>query len=464
MTRPPNDRDRELDALLRQPGERLSPPDGSWALVTKRARRRKWAKASLSIAAVIVVIAGAVPAIIAVRGNSNDQKLIESNPVHRTSTTPKTTPKVTPDTAASGTPSPSPTVTPTIVGTPTVPIVPTGPVAPPALDNFTPTSVSFVSQRSGWLWGATGRGGLGRVAHTMNAGQNWTTVGNTPAVLSTAPGGDGDWGIRFATGVTGYVFGTKQYVTTDTGATWTQFTVPNLASDDPVVDIEALAGKVWALACSQPACTSLTLYGTSNLDPTGFTAVPGLSSITGSGGSEIDAGSITLNGTAVYVSGGGRTLWTSRDGQSFTTEQLPCSSGTTATDPLSAWRTTGLAVLCSHDAGPNGQTSTAYRSSDGGLNWKPLHPAKPGGGFSLALSAALAGTVEVGTTNAASRAYTIDSGGSWSQHNTDKFRMSYVGFINRMQVVALPDPAQRKRGFLMSYDGGGTWTLTQFPR
>jgi hypothetical protein len=86
MTRPPNDRDRELDALLRQPGERLSPPDGSWALVTKRARRRKWAKASLSIAAVIVVIAGAVPAIIAVRGNSNDQKLIVSNPVVYTNT------------------------------------------------------------------------------------------------------------------------------------------------------------------------------------------------------------------------------------------------------------------------------------------------------------------------------------------------------------------------------------------
>ena len=207
-----------IEAMLREPADRLPPPDGAWTRVRRRAWRRKWAKAGIVVAAGLVITAGAVPAALAVRHTSNDQTLQVTN-------TP--TPGLGHHSTLFRPAPPSPSSTPTTArnGQP--------------LAGFTPISVSFVSQTVGWVWGSAGPAGPGVIAATTDGGHTWVRR-PAPPVTATDVAGSGDSGIRYANGQVGYVFGADTFMTLDAGLHWQRIRRPGR-----VVDLEAMNGRVW---------------------------------------------------------------------------------------------------------------------------------------------------------------------------------------------------------------------------
>jgi hypothetical protein len=426
--------DRDLDALLRQPTERLAPPDGSWELISRRARRRKWVKASVGVAAGVVVVAGAVPAVIAVRDTSNNQTLAVKSPTiaaHRSSATPAPVP---------------------VLSAPASPSAP----QPSSLAGFTPTSVSFVSQTAGWLWGSTSHFGPGIVAHTGDGGRDWSAL-PAPAIGSTDPAGDGDYGIRFADGATGYVFGSALFVTQDAGQDWRPVDLPGR-----VIDLETMNNRVWALVSTCTGCDSLHLYGATVDDPTHFAPVPGVPVLRGSADA-IDGmqGEIAVHNTSVFVMTGGASLWSSADGVSWQPQANPCPPGDDFADALSAWSSSGLVAVCGGEPSAGQEQKLAFESSDSGADWTAV-PAPPPNGYAAALSAGTARDVVLGTTHEAGGFVTINGGRSWALANTGAINLSFVGFISATRAVALPDPNDETAAFLTSDDAGRSWTVMRF--
>jgi hypothetical protein len=432
--------ERDLEALLRQPTERLAPPDGSWELVSRRARRRKWAIAGAGGAAVMVILAGAVPAVLAVRHNSNNQTLALKTPIiaaHRTS--------------GKQAPSPVQSTPPTIASSSAAVTAP-----PSNLAGFIPTSVSFVSQNVGWLWGARSHRGLGVVARSTDGGGTWSKV-TAPPVEATDPQGGGDFGIRFADGTTGFVFGTRLFVTKDAGARWTLVTLPG-----PVVDLEAMNQRIWALVRSCTSCRALTLYGTSVSDPAGLAPVPGVPALQAARDAiEGSVGSIAVNGTAVYVMVGRDPVWSSPDGVSWTSTASPCPAGSDFATAISAWSPTGVAAVCGAQPSAGQETKQVFESTDSTVSWSAL-PSPPPNGYPAALTAGTSADLILGTTHEAGGFFTSDAGAMWTATATNNVNLSFAGFISTSHVVALPDPNDSSPAFLSSIDAGQTWTVTRF--
>jgi photosystem II stability/assembly factor-like uncharacterized protein len=433
-----DDLDLDLDTLLRQPVERLSPPEGIWEQVSRRARRRRWAKAGLGVAASVVVVAGALPAVIAVRHDSSDQSLRVQEP------SGSRAPRPSPSHSTKATESPRPSAV-------TAPAVPTGPAG------FTPTSVSFVSQTVGWLWGSTTHFGHGVVAQTRDGGQTWSAVG-APPVDATDPGGSGDYGIRFANGELGYVYGTKLFLTADGGRRWAPVALPGR-----VVDLETMNHRVWALVRPCTSCATLRLYGASTLRPQRFRPVPGVPDITASRSSyDGEDGTIAVAHTAVYVMVGSSALWTSPDGMAWTHEPDPCTSSYGFADALSAWTSNGLVAVCGGQPSAGSEPKRVFESLDSGTDWSAL-PSPPTAGYPTSVSAGSAADVIVGLSRGPGYA-TNNAGRTWSSTRTRHANLSFAGYISDTRIVGVPSSDTMQRAFLSSDDAGRDWSLTAFPK
>jgi photosystem II stability/assembly factor-like uncharacterized protein len=433
--------ERDLDALLRQPGERLSPPDGSWEQISRRANRRKWAKASLATAAAVVVVAGAVPAVIAVRHNNSgggDQtvQILAS----KTMSPPSTH-------GSSPRPAPALPTTPALIHS-TVP-------------GFFPDSLSFISQTHAFAWGSIGGSKLGAIATTIDGGATWREL-PAPMVdngFDVSNGGGAQ--IRFASGKLGFVYGSQLWETQDRGNTWFQVRAPGY-----VDDLEAMHGRIWALV---QRGNLVRLYSATTADPTlqlvhaigAQRAVQGGAAIPGTA-------SIAVDGNSVDVLIGSSGFWSTPDGTNWTQLVDPCQSGpkgsNVQTSLVSASTDTALIAACGYNISTGAEDKLVHVSFNAGATWTLTKAQPADAGYLQTLAAGTQTDAILGTSRGGAQV-TYDGGATWTSDQPSGIDLSFVGFISDHHIVALADRSDETQGaFASSRDAGRHWVVTRFPK
>ncbi len=399
--------DRDLEALLRGNHDRLEPPTELWDSVRRRARRRRQGKAVVAISAAIVVIAGAIPAVIAVRGHSSNQPLNVAGSSKQT----------------------SPITEPTLKRGQSLL------TSPKTLNRLSPQTISFVSQTEGWVSGATRvTGGTinGGFGHTADGGAGWAAVPASPPPQGA---------VRFATSVVGFSFGPQYQVTRDGGKTWATLPTPG-----NIVDLETMKGRVWALVQSCEQCREPRLF-TATLDAPTLQRVSAVPPI----GSHDSA--LTLSGGSVVVTGG-EDLWVSTDGTTWREGINPCGPGPQS---FSAWSPTDLAAECTPVRG----VGSLFESNDGGLRWSDVANLPD---LTAATATLSAGTWDhlIITTGIGAPYVSFDHGQDWQRAATGNGPVTFAAYISTTHIVGIRDG--RHPAFLSSVDAGRHWTATPFAR
>src|SRR6516165_5338876 len=171
------DRHDDVDAWLSQRIEPLPPPPGTFDLIKRRARRRKYRKLAITAgtAAVIVAAAVTVPQVVNLPVRNPNPTAAPAAGVAGAGHSESA------QSAASGT-----------SGQASVSASSAGPVRPPVPGNFRPTSVTFVGARTGWVIGQALSPGhcatqfCTSIARTDDAGRTWAGV---PAPMAGAADG-----------------------------------------------------------------------------------------------------------------------------------------------------------------------------------------------------------------------------------------------------------------------------------
>src|SRR5690349_16437184 len=285
-----HDRHDDVDAWLNERIEPLSPPPGTFDLIKRRARRRKFRRLAItaSSAAVVVAAAVTVPQVV-------NLPILRENPTAGPATRAGQSTSTTPSAPASGASS--------VAVSSAQAVQKPAPVPP----NFQPTSVTFVSTRTGWVIGQAGSPGhcatqyCTSVARTTDAGRTWTGV---PAPLTGAPdGATGVGQLRFLNLSDGWAFGPGLFVTHTGGQTWTRVNTHG----QRVTSLETVGDRVYALwasctgtgAAYASNCSAFTLYSASAAGggwaPVG-PATTGLAS-----GAPGQAASLALTGSRGYL-------------------------------------------------------------------------------------------------------------------------------------------------------------------
>ena len=393
-----NDDRVDFDAVLRGRGEILAPPSGTWKTISRRALRRKRAKRTIAVAAGLVVIAGATPAVLAVRGSSDNQRLaIAAPPPHSASP------------ATIGGNSPNPVVHPT-------------------LDHLVPTSVSFVTQTEGWVSGVLrvpGGTGAGGLARTANAGTSWTIEIATPAPQGT---------VRFADSRQGLSFGDTYQATNDGGLTWRALPSPGYISD-----LETSNGVIWALVRSCVRCEKLRLFQATLTNP----ELVRVGSVKPIGNADP---AITLRGHAIYVTGG-EDMWSStNDGYSWSHPDNPCGGGSQA---FAAWSEQGLAAECTPARG----VGSLFQSMDAGRHWTNIANVPDVQAGVGTLSAASPDDLLI-TTGTGAPFVSHHHGNHWTRA-TVAGAVVFAAYISANHIVGIT--SGRLPAFVTSFDNGRTW-------
>src|SRR5690242_4537706 len=249
------DRHDDVDAWLNERIEPLSPPPGTFDLIKRRARRRKFRRLAItaSSAAVIVAAAVTVPQVV-------NLPILRENPTAGSAARAGQSTSATPSTQTTGASSTTASSAQRRVPNPAR--------VPP---NFQPTSVTFVSTRTGWVIGQAGSPGhcatqyCTSMARTTDAGRTWSGV---HAPLAGAPdGATGVGQLRFLNLSDGWAFGPGLFVTHTGGETWTPVNTHGLR----VTSLETVGDRVYALwaSCTGTGaayagnCSAFTLYSAS---------------------------------------------------------------------------------------------------------------------------------------------------------------------------------------------------------
>jgi hypothetical protein len=447
-------RDDDVDSWLSGRIDPLPPPPGTFELIKRRARHRKYRRLAITAGAAAVIVAAgvAVPQIVRL------SPLGPVNPSGHNSAVPSPGTTATgggaPESSSSARPAPSPS-------------------RPPVPPNFQPTSVTFVSTSIGWVIGQAGTPGhcatqyCTSVARTDNAGKTWFGV---PAPLTGAPdGATGVGGIRFLNGEDGWAFGPELFATHDAGHTWTRVNTGGLR----VTDLETVGDRAFAVFASctgsgpdfAAQCTKFTLYsspaGADDWTPVGAST----SGLTGPGGP--GSASIVLTGSRGYLLGPDGMLFSGPvDGTAWSpVARVPCAAGTAQPDGqptgalFGAIDATNLIIACTQPAaGPvGGEQKVIYSSADGGASWNHLATA-PTAGIASAVAASPSQTVVLGTDQGIDL---LGAGGSGWQQATlvtgaPAGGFQYVGMTTDLQGIALPVNATDGVVWF-TFDGGASW-------
>jgi photosystem II stability/assembly factor-like uncharacterized protein len=419
--------DRDLEELLRSRPEPLRPPPGRWETVRRRARRRRIIKLSATVLATVVVIGGGLtPLLLMNHDHASGQRLsIAAGPTTTTS--------------SSGTGNGRKAISPAPANA-----TPPATATEPALAGFHPQSVSFVSQQQGFLLGPTAASRTA-LATTTDAGRTWSR-------LATLPSSAKDAGVRFATPLIGFLFGSTYAVTTDGGRSWATQPSPGY-----ITDLETMDGHVYALVTPCARCRRVVLYAAT-------TAAPALRRVSGVPPLIGDAVSVSVYKNSAYlldtVKGGAGTVWSTIDGTRWTQQTSPC--GTTM-GLITQWSDSGVAAACDVRLfGVGKESKQVFVSTNGARAWTPLATPPTKVGYINSVSASSPDNVVVGDDQSGLDV-TIDGGKSWSLRGPSMSDgASFVGFISGTRVVALPQDAS-DRFFTTSYDAGLTWVTTPFP-
>ena len=472
------DRRDDLDAWLSERIDPLPPPPGTFELIKRRARRRKYRKLAITAgAAMIVAAAVTVPQVV---------NLHVLNP---SSGSAAAAGRASSATAAGGgraessaSARPSPSATPSSA--------PAAAAAVPA--NFRPTSVTFVGASTGWAIGQAGTPGqcatqyCTSVARTDDAGKTWSGV---PApVTGPADGATGVSQIRFLNLNDGWAFGPGLWATHNGGQTWTQIGTDGLR----VTDLETVGDRVFALFASctgsgaafAAACTSFTLYSAS-ASGGGNWAPVGASTSGLTDGAADEAASLVLTGGRGFLLAPGRELysgpvdgsgaWT---GVNSITPACPVGAAQADGQPagalFSAVNARELILACAASGaagsggsgesggsgspgGAGGQQKLIYSSLNGGASWIEIAQA-PTAGIGTSVAASPAETIVLGTNQGIDVLPAGDI--AWQSASLGASAppggFSYVGMTTDSQGIALPaDPASGTVWF--TFDGGLTW-------
>ena len=452
----PDRRDDDLDSWLNQRIDPLAPPPGTFDLIKRRARRRKYRKLAITAASAAVIVAAAVtvPQVVNLQVSPSPGAQAAAGQSAATSTSTSTGGGSAAASGAAAVPTPSAS-------------------AAPVPANFRPTSVTFVGTNTGWVIGQAGTPGqcatqyCTSVARTDNAGKTWTGV---PApVTGAANGATGVSQIRFLNLKDGWAFGPELFETRDAGHTWTQVDTNGLR----VTDLETVGNRVFAIFASCTGsgadfaadCTSFTLYsataGGGAWTPVGA-ATSGLTD-----GAASEAASLTLTSTRGFLLAPDGKLYAGPVDGSGTWQLVnaissSCPVGTPQPDGqpsgalLGAVSAKELILGCTTSTA-GGHKKLVFSSLNGGGSWIAMAVA-PTAGTATSIAASPSVSVVLATDQGidllpagdiswqpASLAAALPAGG-----------FSYVGMTTDQQGVALPaSPAAGTVWF--TFDGGKSW-------
>jgi hypothetical protein len=444
------DRRDDLDSWLHERIDPLPPPPGTFELIKRRARRRKYGRLAVGAAAAAVIVAAAVtvPTVV---------NLQVQHPATGVAAGNARTALATPSAAA-----------PSAASSSARQIFPPAPAPVPR--NFQPTSVTFIGIHTGWVIGQAGTPGhcatqyCTSMARTGDYGKTWAGV-HAP-VTGPADGATGVSQVRFLNTSDGWAFGPQLFATHDGGQTWSQVATSGLR----VTDLETVGDRAFALFASctgtgaafAAGCTSYTLYSSpassDDWTPVGSTT----SGLTGS------AASLVLTGTRGYLLAPDGMLYSGPVNGSAPWPQvkaIPCPVGT----PLGGGQPTGallaatgaanLVLVCASSSVPGAQQAKhVFTSADGGIVWQNA-AAAPDPGLATSVAATASGTDVLATT----RGIDVLLAGStaWQAATLNgpapDGGFGYAGMTTDTQGVALPaDP--RAGTVWFTFDGGKTWT------
>jgi photosystem II stability/assembly factor-like uncharacterized protein len=461
---------KSLEQTLRSRAESITPSAMAVPSLLRAARRpasrRRLALISLATAAAAVVVG-----LVATGGSGRANRISVLSP---SSTTPASTAP-----AATTTPRSAQTAPPSTASPPTSQ-VPAG---------FQPVSVTFVSQRTGWVLGAVpcSQGSCAAVAETRDGGMSWTSQGAPPVAL---PGGAGTGGaggpassagfIRFANLLDGWIVapaaqsasgGSLVWYTPDGGRTWSGIANPG-GANATVEDIEASDGVAHMVVLSQSG------VGGSGPGMVVFTTPVGQNAWTESpvsipvGGGPVPSAQLVLQGPSGWIVENDRTVVGGAElaGRAWTPWTPPCTK-INGPAVLAASSPSSLVALCFQWlwGGPPGTTPTEYlyTSSDGGANFTqagrvPFQDAtvtaasQPAGTPSTVVLAVSGG--RVGFLDS-----TFDGGRTWQLVYKTLGTVDFVGFTTAAQGVAIASAsASGPSEMLMTFDGGHNWAPVKF--
>ena len=456
------DRNDDVDAWLSQRIEPLPPPPGTFDLIKRRARRRKYRKLAITAgsAAVIVAAAVTVPQVVNLPVLNPKPTAAPAGAQSR-STVPSASSSASGNTSAAASSA-----------------VPAGPGPVPG--NFRPTSVTFVGTRTGWVIGQALTPGhcatqfCTSVARTDDAGKTWAGV---PAPMAgPADGASGLSQIRFLDLTNGWAYGPQLFATHTGGRTWAQVDTGGLR----VTALETVGDRVFAVWASctgdGPAyaagCTRFTLY---SAPATGGAWAPVGAPTTGlTNGTAREATELVLTGSRGYLLAPGGALYSGPvDGSGPWTRvsslAASCPVGPARADGqptgalLGAVNASDLLLACaSASSGTNPSVSTQqkfiYSSKNGGVSWEQMATA-PAAGVAYGLAASPSESVVLATNQGIDllpagevtwRTANLRGGGPAGG-------FGYIGMTTRDQGIALPaDPSAGTVWF--TFDGGQKWT------
>jgi hypothetical protein len=458
------DRHDDVDAWLSERIEPLPPPPGTFDLIKRRARRRKYRKLAITAgsAAVIVAAAVTVPQVV---------NLPVLNPKPAAAPVGAQSRSTVPSASSSASGNGSHTASSAVSGLAAVP------------GNFRPTSVTFVGPRTGWVIGQARTPGhcatqfCTSVARTNDAGKTWAGV---PAPMAGPPdGASGLSQIRFLNLNNGWAYGPQLFATHTAGLKWAQVDTGGLR----VTALETVGDRVFAVWASctgdGPAyavdCTRFTLYSAS---ATGGSWAPVGASTTGlTNGAAREAAQLVLTGSRGYLLAPGGELYSGPvDGSGPWTRvsslAASCPVGPARADGqptgalLGAVNASDLLLACaSASSGANPSVSTQqkfiYSSKNGGVSWEQMATA-PAAGVAYGLAASPSQSVVLATNQGidllpagavAWRTANLRGGGPAGG-------FGYIGMTTGDQGIALPaDPSAGTVWF--TFDGGQRWTASR---
>jgi photosystem II stability/assembly factor-like uncharacterized protein len=456
-----NERHDGLDDWLNERVEPMYPPPGTFDLIKRRARRRKYRKLAVTAGSAAVIVAAAVTVPQVVNFNVLSPPSTGLTAGRAASVATRTGGGITESSGAS-----QPSAVPS----------PSAALTAPVPADFRPTSVTFVGTNTGYVIGQAGTAGhcatafCTSVARTDNAGDSWTGV---PApVTGPASGGSGVSQIRFLNLADGWAFGPALWATHDGGQNWTRVDTHGLR----VTDLETVGDRVFGVfadcsgggALFADRCTRFTLYSSPASGDDWAPVGAATSGLTGAG--RASAVSLTLTETRGFLLAPDGTVYAGGvDGGAAAAAawravgQVPCAAGRAQADGQPAGALLGandashLILVCASRATAGGpQKKLVYTSADGGANWHLISVA-PEAGAATSVASSPAETVILGTDQGIDL---LPAGGTaWQRvalSGAPAGGFSYVGMTTNQQGVALPaDPGAGTVWF--TFDGGRTW-------
>jgi hypothetical protein len=448
----------EVDNWLQARIDPLPPPPGTFDLIKKRVRRRRYRQVAVS-AAVAAAVAGAVVVVPRV---ATSVLHVNQNPAAQGA-------------ASGGSPTPTAPASPGGAGSAAASGSAPATVAPtaapsPVPPNFQPTSATFVGQHTGWVIGQAGSPGqcatqyCTSVARTSDAGQTWTGV---PAPLTGAPSGASGVGqIRFLNYNDGWAFGPQLFATTDGGKTWAE-----QGTDGRVTALETVGTRAFAIVATctgtgadfAAQCTSFSLYSTT-AGQDDWSPVPGAVNL--SNGGQYGSASLVLTSSQGYLLAPGGSVYAGPVDGSGSWQQVSsspagatsCTPGAAQADgqPSGALLTTAnnasLVLACTLPGGG----AQVFTSADEGGTWQQAGTVT--GGRVTTAATQPGGLIVLSTSDGIQ--VSGDNGKTWQVVAKDTAGppggFGWVGMTSASQGVALPaDPFQHTVWF--TFDDGQTW-------